>query len=227
MKVLIVEDTPEIVETVSLAFQIRWPDAELVSAGRGEKGVEMVETEKPDVVILDLGLPDISGFEVLKQIRLFSRVPVLILTVRGEESDIVKGLEWGADDYMIKPFRQIELLARIKALMRRSQDKQQEDLLEMGPLSLNPATCQAVYHGKEISLTPTEAHVLHCLMRNAGQVVTHSTIADAIWGTESPDSANSIKVYVRRLREKLEQNSSEPQLILTRAGVGYLLVKPS
>jgi len=105
MKILIIEDDSEIVEVVSLAFQMRWPDVELIYTHLGEKGPELVESEHPDAVILDLGLPDINGFEVLKQIRGFSEVPVLILTVRGDEADIVKGLEWGADDYMIKPFR--------------------------------------------------------------------------------------------------------------------------
>ncbi|MFC1860183.1 response regulator transcription factor [Chloroflexota bacterium] len=111
MKVLIIEDDPEIVEVISLAFQIRWPEVKLVSTNLGEKGVELVESESPDVVILDLGLPDISGYDVLKEIRAFSTVPILILTVRGEETDVVRGLEWGADDYMVKPFRQLELLS--------------------------------------------------------------------------------------------------------------------
>lgn len=119
MKILIIEDDQEIVDAVSLAFQIRWPEDNLVSTHLGEKGLEMVESENPDVVILDLGLPDISGFEVLKQTRLFSDVPILILMVRADEADIVKGLEWGADDYVVKPIRQLELLSRIKALTRR------------------------------------------------------------------------------------------------------------
>ena len=119
MKVLIVEDDHEIVEIISLAFEIRWPEAELVSTHLGEQGISMVDAEEPDVIILDLGLPDISGFDVLKEVRTFSTVPILILTVRGEEADIVKGLEWGADDYMVKPFRQLELMSRAQAVMRR------------------------------------------------------------------------------------------------------------
>jgi DNA-binding response OmpR family regulator len=119
MKILVIEDDQQIVEAITLAFQIRWPEAKLVSTQQGEKGIELVESEKPDIVILDLGLPDINGYDVLKQIRMFSDIPILILTARTEESDIVKGLEWGADDYMIKPFHQLELLSRIKALTRR------------------------------------------------------------------------------------------------------------
>ncbi|MBN1643866.1 MAG: response regulator, partial [Dehalococcoidales bacterium] len=108
MKVLVIEDDKEIVDAISLAFQIRWPEAKVISTRLGQKGVEFVETEQPDIVILDLGLPDITGFEVLRQIRRFSTVPTIILTVRTEESDVVKGLEWGADDYITKPFRQLE-----------------------------------------------------------------------------------------------------------------------
>src|SRR4030042_1995566 len=119
MKVLVIEDDREIVDAISLAFQIRWPEAKLISTRLGQKGVELVESESPDIVILDLGLPDINGFEVLQAIRLFSQVPTIILTVRSDEADIVKGLEWGADDYITKPFRQLEFLARVKALIRR------------------------------------------------------------------------------------------------------------
>jgi two-component system KDP operon response regulator KdpE len=181
----------------------------------------MAESENPDVVILDLGLPDISGFEVLKQIRLFSDVPVLILTVRGDETDVVKGLEWGADDYVVKPFHQLELLSRVKALLRRSADKGKDTPVARGEISLNPTACRVVVRGVEMDLTPTESRVLHCLMKNAGQVVTHSALADAIWGGDSPDAADSIKVYVRRLREKIEANPATPTVILTKSGVGY------
>ena len=119
MKLLMIDDDPNIVETVSLGLQLRWPEAELVSAQLGEKGIEMVKSEAPDIVILDLGLPDISGFEVLKRVRSFSNVPIIILTVCGEESAKVKGLDLGADDYMVKPYRLMELVARIRRLMRR------------------------------------------------------------------------------------------------------------
>jgi two-component system, OmpR family, response regulator VicR len=227
MKILIIEDDQQIVEAITLAFQIRWPEAGLVSTQQGEKGVELVETEKPDIVILDLGLPDINGYDVLKQIRMFSDIPILILTARTEESDIVKGLEWGADDYMIKPFRQLELLSRIKALTRRKSNTDTETPLSLGSINFNPATGQLSYNGKEISLTPTEGRILHHLMRNVGQVVTHSSLADAVWGEDYPGAVDSLKVYIRRLREKLEVAPQQPQLILTKAGVGYLMMKQS
>lgn len=226
MKILIIEDDQQIVEAITLAFQIRWPEARIIATQHGEKGIELVEKKRPDIVILDLGLPDINGYDVLKQIRLFSDIPILILTARSEESDIVKGLEWGADDYMIKPFRQLELLSRIKALTRRRGNSDGEMPLSIGTLRFNPATGQINYNGKDISLTPTEGRIMHHLMRNAGQVVTHSSLADAVWGEDYPGAGDSLKVYIRRLREKLETVPQQPQLILTKAGIGYLLVKP-
>lgn len=226
MKVLIIEDDQEIVEAVSLAFKIRWPEAKLVSTHLGEKGIELVESENPAVVILDLGLPDINGFEVLKQIRLFSAVPILVLTVRSDEADIVKGLEWGADDYVVKPFRQLELLSRVKALTRRLSHLEESPVV-CGQLHFNPSTSQLLYGEKEISLTPTEGRILHHLMKNAGQVVTHSGLAETVWGEDYPDAADSLKVYIRRLREKLEADPGHPQLILTKTGIGYTLTKPA
>ena len=225
MKVLIIEDDKEIVDAISLAFQIRWPEAKVVSTRLGEKGVELVESETPDIVILDLGLPDINGFEVLRQIRLFSGVPIIILTVRAEESDVVKGLEWGADDYIVKPFRQLELLARVRALIRR-QTPAEEEMLVVGPLRLEATTGQFLHNNKEIALTITESRLLSQLMRNAGHVVTHSSLAEAVWGNDYPGAADSIKVHIRRLREKIEADPSHPQLVLTKAGVGYFLARP-
>lgn len=226
MKVLIIEDDQEIVEAISLAFQIRWPEAKVVSTQFGEKGVELVESENPDVVILDLGLTDISGFEVLKQVRFFSAVPIIILTVRADEADIVKGLEWGADDYMVKPFRQMELLARIKALTRRPSRFVEDTPLVCGQLHFDPATRQLFYGEKEITLTPNEGHILRALIENAGRPVTHSELAEAVWDADYPDAAANLKVHIRRLREKLEADPSHPQLILTKAGIGYVLAKP-
>jgi len=226
VKVLIIEDDREIVESISLAFQIRWPGAKVVSTHLGEKGVDLVQSEAPDVIILDVGLPDTSGFEVLKQIRLFSTVPVIVLTVRAGEADMVKGLEWGADDYVVKPFRQLELLARVKALMRRQVPGRREPLV-CGSLCFDPSKRQIVYGEKEITLTATESHIIHHLMSNSGHVVTHSSLAEAVWGEDYPGSADSLKVHIRRLRQKLELDPGQPRLILTRPGIGYSLEKPS
>jgi two-component system KDP operon response regulator KdpE len=226
-KVLIIEDDREIVDSVSLTFRLRWPEAELISAGLGEEGVEMVENEAPDIVILDLGLPDMSGFDVLRQIRLFSSVPVVILTVKGEEADMVKGLEWGADEYVVKPFRQLELLARLKVQLRKQTSPDEEAPIICGPLRLDPSTFQLTHGGKEISLTIVEGRIIEHLMRNAGHVVTHTRLAEAVWGEDYPGAIDSLRVYIRYLRQKLEADPSHPKLILTKAGVGYSLAKPS
>jgi two-component system KDP operon response regulator KdpE len=226
MKILIIEDDRTIVEAISLTLQLNWPDTTLVSARLGEEGIEQLQSEKPDAVILDLGLPDISGFEVLKRIRLFSAVPILILTVRSDESDIVKGLEWGADDYVIKPFRQKELLSRIKLITRRRSAIAGETPLICGQLQFEPSTGQLFYEGREINLTPTEASIMNHLLENAGRVVTHSGLAEAVWGVDYPDAADSLRVHIRRLRTKLEADPSEPKIVLTRAGMGYMLSRP-
>ena len=226
MKVLVIEDDQAIVETITLVLKISWPEAKLVSTHLGERGIELVESENPDVVILDLGLPDKSGFEVLKQVRLFSTVPILILTVSSDEADIVKGLEWGADDYVVKPFRQLELLSRIKLVTRRRGSSVEETPLVCGQLHFNPSTFQLFYGEKEINLTPTEGSILHQLMKNVGRVVTHSSLAEVVWGVDYPNAADSLKVYVRRLRTKLEADPSHPQIVLTKPGIGYLMAKP-
>jgi two-component system KDP operon response regulator KdpE len=225
MKVLLIEDDKEIIDAISLAFQIRWPEAQLISTRLGQKGCDLVETESPDLVILDLGLPDINGFEVLRQIRLFSQVPTIILTVRSEEADIVKGLEWGADDYITKPFRQLEFLARVKALIRR-QSGAEADTITYGRLRLDATIGQLFSDGQEIALTVTENHIMAHLMKNGGRPVTHASLAEAVWGDDYPGSADSLKVHIRRLREKVEDDPSHPKLILTRTGVGYFLVRP-
>ena len=226
MKCLIIEDDREIVEVVSLSFQMRWPEVKLVSTNLGEKGVDLVESENPDIVILDLGLPDTSGYEALKRIRAFSEVPIIILTARADEADIVRGLEWGADDYIAKPFRQLELMSRIRALTRRASSFDKESPLVCGQLRFDPSIRQLTYGEREISLTRTEGSILHHLMRNAGQVVTYSSLAEEVWGEDYPDATDSLRVYIRRLREKVEAEPGNPQIILTKTSIGYLLVKP-
>lgn len=225
MKVLIIEDDREIIDAISLAFRIRWPEASVISTRLGQKGIELVESEAPDMVILDLGLPDINGFEVLRNIRLFSSVPTIILTVRSDEADIVKGLELGADDYITKPFRQLELLARVKAQMR-PYGKTEREIVSRGSLKLETETGQLNQNGREIALTVTESRILSHLMKNIGRVVTHSSLAEVVWGDDYPGAADSLKVHIRRLREKIEADPGEPKIILTRAGIGYLMANP-
>ena len=174
MKILIIEDDENIVDYIRNVFQIGWPKAKIISTHLGQRGIELVGREAPDVVILDLGLPDLDGFEVLKQIRLFSSVLIIILSVRGEEPDVVKGLGLGADEYVVKPFRQLELLARVRALARRQKPLKQDLSIVYGPLRFGYSLCDVVYGEGEITLTNTEGRILYELMAKKGGVVTHS-----------------------------------------------------
>ena len=224
MKVLIVEDDNEIVEFISLAFETGWPGAEIVSTHHGGHGVELVENESPDIVILDLGLPDIDGFDVLKQIRLFSAVPIIITTVRDSEADIVKGLEWGAEEYVTKPFGQLELLARVRAVLRsRMSFENINTTVIYGPLKLNGSSGQLIYTSNKIQLTRSESLILHILIKNAGQVVTFFEIAEALWGDVYPNAADTLRVYIRRLRVKLSTVTQQKVSIKSRPGIGYFL----
>ena len=225
-KVLIIEDDQEIVDSISLAFDKDWPEAKLISTRMGEEGIDLVETETPDIVILDLGLPDIDGLDVLKSIRLFSSVPIVILTVRGEERDVTRGLDYGANDYVAKPFRKSELLARLKAQLRKQTPEDQEAPIVCGPLHLDPSVRQLTYGARQISLTAIESRLLEHLMRNAGQVTTYSRLTEAVWGEDYSGAIESLRVYVGYLRAKLEIDPKKPKIIRTKAGVGYALIKP-
>ncbi len=224
MKVLIVEDDNEIVEFISLAFETGWPGAEMVTTHHGSHAVELVESESPDIVILDLGLPDIDGFDVLKQIRLFSTVPIIITTVRDSEADIVKGLEWGAEEYVPKPFGQLELLARVRTVLRSRRSSESTDTIVIyGPLRLNGPSGQLIYASNKIQLTRTESLILHLLIKNTSQVVTFLEIAETIWGDAYPNAADTLRVYISRLRVKLSTIAQQKVSIKSRPGVGYFL----
>lgn len=225
MKILVIEDNKDIIDFISLAFQVGWPGIKLEIARRGEDGLELIEKESPDAVILDLGLPDIDGFEVLKRMRLFSQIPVIILTVRKEELDIVRGLELGADEYMTKPFGQMELLARLRAILRRQNVMTEEPSIIAGPFRFSCYMHKLHYNNREIPLTTTEGMILHHLAVNSGNVISHTSLAETVWGEEYDGASDSLKVYIHRLREKIEEDPSNPKIIITKSGVGYMLMK--
>lgn len=226
MKVLMVEDDAQIVDSVAWAFRMRWPDVEFLSTDSGTQAVSQARELKPDLIILDLGLPDISGFEVLKSIRQFANFPIIILTARKDEFDIVKALEAGADDYLVKPFRQMELLSRIKALLRRSATPAPDSTLAAGDLRLSPSTGILHYNGKEISLTRTEEIIMSKLIQHPGAVVTYAALAEALWNDYYPDCVAALRVYIRQLRQKIETDVDNPKIILNKHGVGYMLATP-
>jgi two-component system, OmpR family, response regulator VicR len=230
MKVLLIEDSPEIIKGVSLTFKLRWPDAQVVSAEEGRKGIKAVETESPDIVILDINLPDITGFEVLENIRRFSDVPVIILTVREDEVDELRGLEMGADDYIVKPFRPANLLTRMQAVLRRTGVRQQEeDLppLTIGLITIDLSKQEILLNGERVHLTRNESRILYCLARNAGKVVSQDTLKQHVWGNEAQYIDNSaLKRYIYQLRTKLGDSNEPPTFILNEHGIGYRLIKP-
>jgi len=224
-RVLIIEDDPEIVDAVELAFEKDWPEADLLAARMGEEGISLVEKGDVDIVILDLSLPDIDGFDVLERIRLFSSIPIIIVTVRDEEEDITRGLKLGADDYVTKPFKKNELLARMQVQLRRQTAPGEETPIICGLLKLEPETFQLKHGANEISLTTIEGHILKCLMNNWGRVVTHTRLAEEVWGEDYTGAVVSLRTHIRTLRAKLEPDPSHPRFILTKAGVGYSLAK--
>jgi two-component system KDP operon response regulator KdpE len=222
-----IEDDAQIVDSEAWAFRMRWPDVEFSSTDSGDRGVSQACEARPDLVILDLGLPDISGFEVLKNIRRFSNMPIIILTARKDEFDIVKALEAGADDYLVKPFRQMELLSRIKALLRRTTTPDSDSTLSVGDLRLSPATGILHQQNREVPLTRTEEIIMNKLMQNPGAVVTYATLAEALWNDYYPDCVAALRVYIRQLRQKIEADVDSPKIILNKHGVGYMLATPT
>jgi len=230
MKVLVIEDNPEIVQSVGLCFELRWPGAQLVFASEGQKGLQLMETECPDIVILDLGLPDMDGLDVLQQIRSLSNVPLIILTARGEEMDKVSGLEMGADDYIVKPFAPAEFLSRVKAVVRRTLPTEpqagqaSEKPFVRGKLRIDFAARDAYMGDKLLKLTPSEYNLLCYLARNEGRVVSIRMILQRVWGPEYTEETDYVKVYIQRLRDKLEEDARNPRMILSERGVGYKFV---
>ena len=226
MKVLIIEDNAEVVEAVSLCLQIRWPDADVSFAYGGLTGVQMAEAQAYDIVILDINLPGINGFEVLKRIRSFSTVPVIILTVRGWEEDQVEGLELGADDYIVKPFRPRELVSRVNSVLRRVNIAAigvENHTLVRGAIRLLLNSNEVQMQEEKTRLTPTECKVLYALMKNDGQTISSKILLTEILGREDGNT-EIIRTYIRRLRSKLQD--SPPSIILNDRGGGYRFVTP-
>lgn len=226
MKILIVDDDPDVVEVVNLCFSLRWPEAYVVSAANGEDALSLVEKEKPDFVLLDIVLPDMDGFHVFQEIREFSDVPVVMLSARDSEVDKVRGLEMGADDYIAKPFSHLELLARVRAALRRyeSQLPAVGEVFESGGLRIDYASRTVTVEGDIVRLTPTEYSLLYHLSRNAGRVLPHQTLLAKVWGREYTNEVDYLKVYVRRLRQKLEGDPETIGEIVSERGVGYKFV---
>lgn len=191
-----------------------------------ENGIDALAhagTDRPEVIILDLGLPDMGGLEVLKEIRSRSSVPILILSVREAEETIVSALDGGADDYLTKPFRTGELMARIRALLRHRTSGQEDQMFTSGDLTVDLSGRTVAVRGQPVKLTPTEFTLLSLMVRNAGKVLTHSYILREVWGPAYAEETQYLRVFVGQLRKKIERDPATPRMLLTESGVGYRL----
>ncbi len=218
---LIIDDEKQIRRLLRLALENS--GHRVFEAETGQAGLDEVVYRRPDIVLLDLGLPDMEGLKALRKLREWSDVPVLILSVRDEAEEKVEALDAGADDYLTKPFDTAELLARIRVAQRRSLTETGEPVFSSGPLCVDFAARQVKLSGSEIKLTPTEYSLLRVLVQNAGKVVTHRQLLRTVWGEKAESQAQYLRVYVTHLRKKLETDADAPSLIKTEVGIGYRL----
>jgi two-component system, OmpR family, KDP operon response regulator KdpE len=220
VKVLVVDDEPQIRRALRTSLEAHGHQVTVV--GTGEEGVVGAADEQPDLVLLDLGLPDMDGTEVIRRIRGFSDVPVIVLSVRESQSDKVAALDAGADDYVTKPFGMEELLARTRAALRRAgPDEPSAPILRYGSLEVDLARRLVTLEGEPLHLTPTEYSLLEALVTNPGKLLTHQWLLRRVWGQGYGTETTYLRTYVRALRKKLEDDASSPALIVTEPGVGY------
>ncbi|QXC59791.1 response regulator [Aquihabitans sp. G128] len=219
-RVLVVDDEPQIRRALATNLKARGYDVDL--APTGEEALRLAAERHPDVVVLDLGLPGIDGIEVVEGIRGWSAVPIIILSVRESEADKVAALDAGADDFVTKPFGMDELLARLRAAVRRSAPASDErSSVAMGEHTIDLAAKRITRGGEEVRLTPTEWHLVELLVRNPGKLVSQRQLLQEVWGPEYEREANYLRVYFARIRRKLEADPSQPRHFLTEPGMGY------
>ena len=222
MKVLVVDDEPDVRALVGTALELAASDVVIAEAGDGEEALRVMRADPPDIVILDLALPSRDGFSVLEELRRESTLPVIVLTARGMEHDKVRGLELGADDYTTKPFSPRELVARIQTVLRRTAiPPGRPGLIERGGVRIDLAARRVFNGGAEVRLTPTEFNLLVELASHAGEAVSHEQLLQRVWGPEYRTEGHYLKVYIGRLRDKLEREPASPRLIETVRGIGY------
>jgi len=198
----------------------------VTEAASGDEGISEAIRHQPDAVLLDLGLPDMDGVAVLERLREWTQVPVLVVSVRGHEEDKIRALDHGANDYVTKPFSTGELLARLRVALRYAQPPAKATVFAAGNLKMDLTTRTVKVKGRKVKLTATEYSLLHLFVKHAGKVLTHGQILREIWETDEPEKIGHLRVYVTYLREKLEDNPAEPELLITEPGVGYRLVAP-
>ena len=218
--VLVVDDEPQIQRFLKPSLEAAGYKA--VMTATGSDALKLIATRAPDVVVLDLGLPDMDGKDVIRGVREWSQVPIIVLSARDREGEKIAALDLGADDYVSKPFGIGELLARIRTLLRhRSREEGETTVFESGGLAIDTLAHTVTRDGESLRLTPKEYDVLQLLVRNAGRVLTHRQILQAVWGPANVEDTQYLRVFVGRLRQKIEADPAEPQLIVTEPGVGY------
>ena len=221
-KVLVVDDEKLIVK--GIRFSLEQEGMEVDTAFDGEGAVEKAKAKEYDIILLDIMLPKLDGLQVCQQIREFSAVPIIMLTAKGDDMDKIMGLEYGADDYITKPFNILEVKARIKAIMRRTTSKAEKsggNVLEAGTMKIDMEERRVYIEGREMNLTSKEYDVLELLAKNTNHVYGREKLLHLVWGADYPGDVRTVDVHIRRLREKIEKNPSEPKFVHTKWGVGY------
>ncbi len=225
--ILTADDDPQLLRLVARNLQLEGYD--VITASDGKQALEQIETRVPDLVLLDVMMPKMDGFAVCHRVREFSAVPIIIITARGQDQDKVRGLDLGADDYLTKPFSVDELLARVRAVLRRAQFTTNEQAYALrttatiGSLTIDFAQHLVMMAGKEVVLTPTEYRIISYLAQNVGRVVTQDLLLEHVWGSEYVGEGHMLQVNINRLRRKIEPDHTHPRYILTKVGIGYLL----
>ena len=220
---LVIDDEPQIQRLLRVTLEAN--GYRIFDAATGSDGIAQAAQRRPDAVLLDLGLPDIEGMEVLKRLREWSRVPIIILSVRDREDDKVAALDAGADDYVTKPFNSAELLARLRAVLRHAQSQGADAIFRSGELEVDLSARVVRKHGQEIKLTPIEYSLLRLFVTHAGKVLTHRQLLTEVWGPKAVEQTHYLRVHIAHLREKIEKKPSHPELIITESAVGYRLLE--
>jgi two-component system KDP operon response regulator KdpE len=218
-RVLIVDDEPAIRRFLRVTLTAQAYN--ILEAASGQEALSKATADKPDIIVLDIGLPDINGIEVTRLLRQWTQIPIIILSVRGAESDKIAALDAGADDYLTKPFGVGELLARLRAALRRAAQTTSEPVFTSGNLKVDLARRLIIVSGHEVQLTPTEYELLRVLVTHAGKVLTHHFLLREVWGAEYGEEFHMLHVNISNLRRKIEPDSTRPQFIITEPGVGY------